>query len=155
GPSSQLGPYEIQTALGAGGMGVVYEATDSRLGRKVALKMLNQAGLNDSDRLSRFEREGRILASLNHPNIAAIHGIEEWDGVKFLVLEYVPGDTLAERLSKAPLPLKEALEVARQLADALADAHDAGVIHRDLKPANIKITPEGKVKVLDFGLAKA
>jgi serine/threonine-protein kinase len=150
-----LGHYRIESKLGAGGMGVVYQAVDSRLGRKVAIKLLHEEGLKNPDRLARFEREARLLAALNHPNIAAIHGLEEAGEQKFLVLEYVPGDTLAERLARGPLPVREALEVGRQVAEALAAAHEAGVIHRDLKPANIKITPEGKVKVLDFGLAKA
>jgi serine/threonine-protein kinase len=154
-PEQTLAHYRIESELGAGGMGVVYQATDTRLGRRVAIKLLHEAGLKDPDRLARFDREARMLATLNHANIAAIHGLEESGGVKFLVLEYVPGDTLAQRLAKAPLPLKEALDLGRQVADALGAAHEAGVIHRDLKPANIKITPEGKVKVLDFGLAKA
>jgi serine/threonine-protein kinase len=150
-----LGHYAVESQLGAGGMGVVYKATDTRLGRQVAIKMLHESYLKDPERRARFEREARVLASLNHPNIAAIHGIEEAGERKFLVLEYVPGDTLAQRLARGPLPPKEALDLGRQVADALGAAHEAGVIHRDLKPANIKITPEGKVKVLDFGLAKA
>jgi serine/threonine protein kinase len=149
-----LGHYKLESQLGAGGMGVVYQATDTRLGRQVAIKLLHESHLKDPERRARFEREARVLASLNHPNIAAIHGLEEAGGVKFLVLEYVPGDTLSQRLAKAPLPLKEALNLGRQVADALDAAHEAGVIHRDLKPANLKITTEGKVKVLDFGLAK-
>jgi len=154
-PEQILGNYRVESQLGAGGMGVVYQATDTRLGRQVAIKMLHEASLNDPERLARFECEARLLATLNHSNIAAIYGLEEAREVKFLVLEYVPGDTLAQRLAKARLPLKEVLDIGRQVADALAAAHEAGVIHRDLKPANIKITPEGKVKVLDFGLAKA
>jgi len=154
-PEQILGNYRVESQLGAGGMGAVYQATDTRLGRQVAIKMLHEASLNDPERLARFEREARLLATLNHSNIAAIYGLEEAREVKFLVLEYVPGDTLAQRLAKARLPLKEVLDIGRQVADALAAAHEAGVIHRDLKPANIKITPEGKVKVLDFGLAKA
>jgi serine/threonine protein kinase len=150
-----LGHYRLESELGAGGMGVVYQATDSRLGRRVAIKVLHDAFAQDPERLARFDREARLLASLNHPNIAAIHGLDEADGVKFLVLEYVPGETLAERLAKGPLPFRQALEVGRQIAEALEAAHERGVVHRDLKPANIKITPDDKVKVLDFGLAKA
>ncbi len=150
-----LGHYRLESQLGAGGMGVVYQATDSRLGRRVAIKVLHDTFANDPERLARFEREARLLASLNHANIAAIHGLDEAGGVKFLVLEYVPGETLAERLAKGPLPFKQALEVSRQIAEALESAHERGVVHRDLKPGNIKITPDGKIKVLDFGLAKA
>jgi serine/threonine-protein kinase len=150
-----LGHYKLESQLGAGGMGVVYLATDTRLGRQVAIKLLHESSLKDPERRARFEREARVLASLNHPNIAAIHGLEAAGEVMFLVLEYVPGDTLSQRLAKAPLPLREALDLGRQVADALDAAHEAGVIHRDLKPANLKITPEGKAKVLDFGLAKA
>ena len=147
---TKLGLYEIRSALGAGGMGEVYRARDTRLGRDVAIKVLPEAFARDSERLARFEREAQLLAALNHPNIAAIHGLEEQNGRRYLVLEYVPGETL-----RGPLPVEEALAVARQIADALAHAHEKGIVHRDLKPANIKITPEGKVKVLDFGLAKA
>jgi serine/threonine-protein kinase len=145
-----LGHYRIQDQLGAGGMGVVYCATDSKLGRQVAIKVLPEKFAKDPERLARFEREARLLAALNHPNIAAIHGLEEAGGVHYLVLEFVPGETL-----KGPLPLDQSLPIARQIAEALEAAHDKGIVHRDLKPANIKITPEGKVKVLDFGLAKA
>jgi len=150
----KLGQYRVDSKLGAGGMGVVYQSTDTRLGRKVAIKLLQPSVAQDAERMARFEREAQVLAALNHPNIAAIFGLEESDGTKFLVLEYVPGDTLDERLARAPLPLKEALEICRQIAEGLDAAHEKGIIHRDLKPANIKITPEGKVKVLDFGLAK-
>lgn len=150
-----LGQYRVESKLGSGGMGVVYEGTDTRLGRTVAIKLLHASVLQDPERMARFEREARVLASLNHPNIAAIHGIEESDGTKFLVLEFVPGETLDERMARSPLPLKEALEICRQIAEGLEAAHEKGIIHRDLKPVNIKITPEGKVKVLDFGLAKA
>ncbi len=150
-----LGHYRVESRLGAGGMGVVYEATDTRLGRKVAIKLLHDTFVQDAERLARFEREARVLASLNHPNIAAIHGLEASEGQNFLVLEYVPGETLAERISKGPIPLKETLEIGRQVAEGLDAAHEKGIVHRDLKPANVKITPEGKVKVLDFGLAKA
>jgi len=149
-----LGHYQVLQKLGEGGMGVVYQATDSRLRRQVAIKLLHESFLQDAERLARFEREARTLASLNHPNIAAIHGLEEDKGTRFLVLEFVAGDTLAQRISKGPLPVREALEICRQVAEALEAAHEKGIIHRDLKPANVKITPEGKVKVLDFGLAK-
>jgi serine/threonine-protein kinase len=132
----------------------VYRARDSRLKRDVALKILPHAVASDSDRLARFQREAEALASLNHPNVAAIHGIEESDGVRALVLELVEGDTLADRIAKGPIPLDEALQIAKQLADALEAAHERGIIHRDLKPANVKITPAGTVKVLDFGLAR-
>jgi eukaryotic-like serine/threonine-protein kinase len=144
--------YKIEEELGAGGMGTVYRATDSRLGRQVAIKFLPEAFAKDPEW---FEREARVLAALNHPNIAAIYGSEEAEGVHYLVLEYVPGETLAQRLKRGPLKAGEALSVCGQIAEALEAAHGKGVIHRDVKPANIKITPEGKVKVLDFGLAKA
>ena len=134
-------------------MGEVYRAHDAKLKRDVALKVLPEAFANDAQRMARFEREAQLLASLNHPNIAAIYGLEQSDNLRFLVLELVPGETLAERLRRGPLPVSEALELARQIADAVAAAHDNGVIHRDLKPANIKITPDGQIKVLDFGLA--
>jgi serine/threonine-protein kinase len=147
--------YRILEKLGEGGMGVVYQATDTQLGRQVAIKLLHDSFAKDPERLARFGREAKLLASLNHSNIAAIYGLEEAHGVKFLVLEYVPGETLAERLVKGPLPLRQALDVGRQIAEGLEAAHEKGVMHRDLKPANIKITPDGKVKVLDFGLAKA
>jgi len=144
-----LGHYNIVEKLGAGGMGEVYRAADARLGRDVALKVLPASFARDPERLARFEREARLLALLNHPGIAAIYGFEQVDGVPFLVLEYVPGENL-----RGPLALDETLDVARQLADALEAAHEKGVVHRDFKPANIKVTPEGRVKVLDFGLAK-
>src|SRR5574340_170109 len=150
-----LGCYRVGDELGSGGMGIVYQATDTRLGRSVAIKMLHESFVRDAERLARFEREARVLASLNHTNIAAIHGLEEVDGTRFLVMEYVPGNTLAELIAAKGLKLKDALDVCRQVAEALEAAHDKGIIHRDLKPANIKVTPEGKVKVLDFGLAKA
>ncbi len=149
-----LGHYKIEEQLGAGGMGVVYRAADSKLGRQVAIKVLPESYARDPERLARFEREARLLAALNHPNIASIHGLEEAGGVRYLVLELVPGLTLAQRLASGPLPVQEALQVCRQIAEALEAAHEKGIIHRDLKPANVKITPEGKVKVLDFGLAK-
>jgi Tol biopolymer transport system component len=152
---SRLGPYEILSPLGAGGMGEVWLARDGRLWREVAIKVLPAAFAADAERLARFRREAQVLAALNHPHIAAIHGLEESGGVEALVLELVPGETLAERLTKGPIPIEEALEIARQIADGLAAAHERGIVHRDLKPANVKITPEGKVKILDFGLAKA
>jgi Tol biopolymer transport system component len=150
----RLGAYHLQALLGAGGMGEVYRAHDTRLGREVAIKILPQAFIADPDRLARFEREARVLASLNHPNIGAIYGLEEAAGVRGLVLELVEGETLAERIRR-PVPIAEALGVATQIADALDAAHERGIVHRDLKPANIKVTPDGIVKVLDFGLAKA
>ena len=136
-------------------MGQVWQATDTQLNRQVAQKILPDAFAADPDRLARFKREARILASLNHPNIAAIYGIEEAEGTRALVLELVEGPTLADRISKGPIPLDEALPIAKQIAEALEAAHEQGVIHRDLKPANIKVKDDGTVKVLDFGLAKA
>ena len=150
-----LAYYRIIEKLGAGGMGEVYRAKDTKLGRDVAIKVLPEAFAQDKERLARFEREARLLASLNHANIATIHGLEESNGLHFLVLELVGGENLAERLRRGPLGTGEALDVCRQIAEALGAAHEQGILHRDLKPANIKITPEGKVKVLDFGLAKA
>jgi len=152
---TKLGSYEIVAPLGAGGMGEVYEARDTMLRRNVAIKVLPAAFLHDPERLARFQREARILAALNHPNIATIHGLEQCDRVQYLVMELVPGETLAEQIRKGALPLAEALRAASQIAEALEAAHEKGVIHRDLKPANVKVTPEGRVKVLDFGLAKA
>ena len=151
----RLGPYEILSPLGAGGMGEVYRARDARLSRDVAIKVLPEAFAADAERLTRFRREAQVLASLNHPHIAAIYGLEESGGVEALVLELVAGETLAERLVSGPLPPEEALEIARQIAEALEAAHEKGIVHRDLKPSNVKRTPEGQVKVLDFGLAKA
>src|SRR5438477_11181292 len=136
-------------------MGDVYHATDTKLGRSVAIKFLPEAFSQDTERVARFQREARVLASLNHSNIAAIFGVEEIDTRHFLVMELVPGETLADRIKRGSIPLEEALPIAKQIAEALEGAHEKGVIHRDLKPANIKITPDGKVKVLDFGLAKA
>jgi serine/threonine-protein kinase len=155
----QFGPYRIISLLGAGGMGEVYRARDSKLGRDVAIKTMPPEFSRDPDRVARFQREARMLASLNHPNIAAIHGLEESGGTQFLVLELVEGETLSEHIvgapGRAPEKIDEILKIALQIAEALEAAHEKGIIHRDLKPANIKITPEGKVKVLDFGLAKA
>jgi len=147
--------YEIRERLGAGGMGEVWRASDSKLGRDVALKVLPQSLIGDPERLARFQREAQVLASLNHPNIGAIYGLEESDGVRCLVLELVRGETLSERITRGALPLDEALSIARQIADAMEYAHDRGVMHRDLKPGNVMLTPDGTVKVLDFGLAKA
>jgi eukaryotic-like serine/threonine-protein kinase len=152
---SRLGSYEILAPLGAGGMGEVYRARDTRLRREIAIKVLPDTFASDAQRLGRFEREAQLLASLSHPNIAAIHGFDEADGTHFLVLELVVGETLAERLAEGPLELEESLNIGRQIAEGVEAAHERGVIHRDLKPSNVKITPEGKVKVLDFGLAKA
>jgi serine/threonine-protein kinase len=150
-----LGPYEIVAPLGAGGMGEVYRARDTKLDREVAIKVLPETFAGDPERVARFQREAKVLASLNHPNIAAIHGFEESDETRFLVLELVEGETLADRLRAGSLPVDEALEVSKQITDGLEAAHEHGVIHRDLKPANVKVTPDGLVKVLDFGLAKA
>ena len=155
GPGVRLGPYEVLAPLGAGGMGEVYRARDTRLGREVAIKALPADVARDPERLARFRREAQLLASLNHPHIGAIHGLEELDHQMLLVLELVEGEDLAERLKRGPLPVDEALEVAKQIAEALEGAHEKGIVHRDLKPANIKLTPDGTVKVLDFGLAKA
>ena len=154
-PGTKFGPFEILAPLGAGGMGEVYRARDTKLGRDVALKLLPPLFTADADRRARFEREARLLASLNHPHIGAIYGFEDAGNVPALVLELVEGHTLDDRVRRGPLPLAEALAVAQQIADALDAAHSAGIIHRDLKPSNIKITPDGVVKVLDFGLAKA
>ena len=150
-----IGPYEVVGLIGQGGMGEVYQARDTTLDRDVALKVLPEAFTSDPDRLARFEREAKVLASLNHPNIGSIYGLEEAEGVKALVLELVEGPTLADRISQGPIPLDEALPIATQIANALEAAHEQGVIHRDLKPANIKVRDDGTVKVLDFGLAKA
>ena len=152
---SRLAHYEITSHLGSGGMGDVYRASDTKLHRSVAVKLLPQAFSHDEERVARFQREARVLAALNHPNVAAIYGVEEVDGRHFLVMELVPGETLEERIRRGPLPLGEALTIAKQIAEALEEAHEAGIVHRDLKPANIKITADDKVKVLDFGLAKA
>jgi hypothetical protein len=151
---SHLGPYQIESLLGAGGMGEVYRAHDTRLGRDVAIKVLPENFAADAERLARFQREAQALASLNHPCIAVIYDIQEHGGTRFLVLELVEGETLADRIGRGALPLDDALPIAKQIADALEAAHEKGIAHRDLKPANVKITPDGQVKVLDFGLAK-
>ncbi len=152
---TRLGPYEILERLGAGGMGEVYRARDAKLDRDVAIKVLPADFTNDADRLARFEREAKTLASLSHANVAAIYGLEEHGGIRFIAMELVEGETLEERIGrKGALELDEALELARQIADGLRAAHDAGVVHRDLKPANMQVTPDRVVKLLDFGLAK-
>lgn len=147
-PGARVGPYEVISLLGAGGMGEVYRARDTKLNRDVALKVLPEAFALDPDRLARFKREAQVLAALNHSNIASIHGFEDSGAVHALVLELVEGPTLADRIAQGPLPLDEALPIARQVAEALEAAHEQGVIHRDLKPANIKVTPDGHVKML-------
>ena len=152
---SQIAHYDVTALIGEGGMGQVYQATDTKLNRQVALKILPEAFATDPDRLARFQKEAQVLASLNHPGIAAIYGLEESEGTRALVLELVEGPTLADRIAKGPIPIDEALPIAKQVAEALEAAHEAGVIHRDLKPANIKVKEDGTVKVLDFGLAKA
>jgi len=155
-PDTKLGSYEIVAQIGAGGMGEVYQAHDTKLGRDVAIKVLPEAFAYDPERLARFQREAKMLAALNHPNIATIHGLEQSGGTSYLVMELVSGETLAERIKRdGAVPIEESLAIAKQIAEALEAAHAKGIIHRDLKPANVKLTPEGKVKVLDFGLAKA
>ena len=154
-PGTRLGPYEVTAQIGAGGMGEVYRATDTNLKRAVAIKVLPESVAGDAERLARFQREAEVLASLNHPNIASIYGLERADGTTALVLELVEGPTLADRIAQGPIPIDEALPIARLIAHALEAAHEHGIIHRDLKPANIKLRPDGTVKVLDFGLAKS
>ena len=164
-PGARLGPYDILGKLGEGGMGEVYRARDTRLNRDVAIKILPASFTADPDRVARFTREAQTLAALNHPHIAQIYGVEEGAGQRALVMELVEGDDLAERIARlraagtaarhASIPIDEALPIARQIAEALEAAHDAGIIHRDLKPANVKLRADGTVKVLDFGLAKA
>src|SRR5262245_23863703 len=154
-PGTRLGPYEILSALGAGGMGEVYRATDTNLKRQVAIKVLPASVAGDPERLARFQREAEVLAALNHPNIAHIHGLEKLDGTIAIVMELVEGPTLADRIANGGIAIDEALPIAKQIAEALEAAHEQGIIHRDLKPANIKVRPEGTAKILDFGLAKA
>src|SRR2546427_2394109 len=151
----QLGSVEITGLLGRGGMGEVYRARDTKLKREVAIKILPHEFSQDPDRVARFQREAEVLASLNHPNIAGIHSLEEAEGSRFLVMEFVEGETLSERIRRGPIPIEDALDIATGICEALEAAHEKGITHRDLKPANIKLTPDGKVKVLDFGLAKA
>jgi len=151
---SRLGAYEILARIGAGGMGIVYSARDTQLGRTVAVKVLPPVFLDDPQRLARFQREARVLASLNHPNVAAIYGLEQSGAAPALVMEIVGGPTLADRIRRGPIPVDESLHIARQICEALEYAHEHGVIHRDLKPSNVKVTSEDAVKVLDFGLAK-
>src|SRR5215471_10101104 len=150
---AKLGPYEIQSPLGAGGMGEVYRARDTRLDRTVAIKILPSHLSADSDAKRRFEREARTISSLNHPHICVLHDVGTQDGTSYLVMEYVLGESLEKRLQKGPLPVKQALEYGKQIADALEKAHRAGIVHRDLKPGNIMLTSSG-AKLLDFGLAK-
>jgi len=152
---TQLGSLEVTALIGRGGMGEVYRARDTKLKRDVAIKILPEEFSRDADRVSRFQREAEVLASLNHPNIAAIYDLQEANGLRYLVLELVEGETLADRIAHGPIPVEEALDIAKNICEALEAAHEKGIIHRDLKPANVKITPDGKVKVLDFGLAKA
>ena len=155
GPGTRLGPYEVAALIGEGGMGKVWRAQHTALKRDDALKVLPDEFAQDPDRLARFRREAQVLASLNHPNIAHVHGLEQSDGVQALVMELVEGPTLADRIAQGPMPVDEALPIAKQIAEALEAAHERGIIHRDLKPANVKLRPDGVVKVLDFGLAKA
>jgi len=152
---SHIGHYEVLEPIGRGGMGEVYRARDTKLGRDVAIKVLPEEFSRDEQRLARFEREAKVLASLNHPNIASIYGVEESDGVHALVLELVEGPTLADRIADGPISIEEAAAIAKQITEALEAAHERGIVHRDLKPANVKVRDDGTVKVLDFGLAKA
>ena len=159
-PGTRLGVYDITGQIGEGGMGQVYRARDTKLDRDVAIKILPEAFADDAERLARFTREAKTLASLNHPNIAAIYAVEEGPAeaghhVRALVMEFVEGEDLSQRITRGAIPLDEALTIARQIADALEAAHEQGIVHRDLKPANIKVREDGTVKVLDFGLAKA
>jgi hypothetical protein len=154
-PGTRFGPYEVTGLLGAGGMGEVYRATDTKLGRDVAIKTLPATLASDADRLARFEREAKLLASLNHAHIAAVYGLDEHEETRYIVMELVEGDTLEKKLEAGPLPVEDTLQLALQIALALEAAHEKGVVHRDLKPANVMVTPSGVVKVLDFGLAKA
>lgn len=152
---AKIGAYEVIAPLGSGGMGEVYRAHDSKLGRDVAIKVLPEAFARDADRMTRFEQEAKVLASLNHPNIASIYGLEDSETTHALVMELVEGPTLADRIRHCPIPIEEAVPIAKQICDALEYAHERGIVHRDLKPANVKVTVDDAVKVLDFGLAKA
>src|ERR1700684_4256193 len=152
---TKLGPYEILAAIGAGGMGEVYRARDSKLGRDVALKVLPEDFARNAERIARFQREAKVLASLSHPNIAPIYGLEDSSATHALVMELIEGPTLADRIGSGPIPIEESLRIAKQICDALEYAHERGIVHRDLKPANVKVTNDDAVKVLDFGLAKA
>jgi serine/threonine protein kinase len=147
--------YTLTARIGEGGMGVVWRAADRSLGRDVAIKTLPASVAKDADRLARFEREAKLLAALNHSNVAAIYSVHEFQGVRFLAMEYVEGEDLATRIARGPLPFEQTLAIARQIAEGLEEAHEKGIVHRDLKPANVKLKPDGRVKVLDFGLAKA
>jgi eukaryotic-like serine/threonine-protein kinase len=151
----QLGSYEITSLIGKGGMGEVYRGRDTKLKREVAIKVLPEEFSRDADRISRFQREAEVLARLNHPNIAAIYDVQEAEGSRFLILELIEGETLADRIQRGPIPVTEALSISKSICEALEAAHEKGIVHRDLKPSNVSITPDGKVKVLDFGLAKA
>jgi eukaryotic-like serine/threonine-protein kinase len=152
---TRLGSLEIIALLGKGGMGEVYRARDTKLKREVAIKFLPDEFARDPERVIRFQREAEVLASLNHPNIAGIYDVEEASGLRYLVLELVEGETLADRIARGPIPVEEAMGIALQICEALEAAHERGIIHRDLKPSNVKVTTEGEIKVLDFGLAKA
>ena len=154
-PGTRFGVYDVTAQIGEGGMGQVWRATDTTLGRQVAIKILPDAFASDPERLARFEREAKTLASLNHPHIAAIYGFEKSSGMHALVMELVEGEDLSQRIARGAIPLDEALPIAKQIAEALEAAHEQGIVHRDLKPANVKVRPDGTVKVLDFGLAKA
>src|SRR5262252_5651843 len=153
--NSRLGRYEILSRIGAGGMGEVYRARDTKLGRDVAIKVLPEAFARDADRMARFQREAKVLASLDHPNIASIYGLEDSGGSRALVMQLAEGPTLADRIKTGPIPIDDTLRIARQICDALEYAHERGIIHRDLKPANVKVSADDTVKILDFGLAKA
>ena len=154
-PGTKLGQYEVVEAIGADGMGEVYRARDTQLGRDVAFRVLPEEFARDKERWDRFQREARLLARLNHANLATLHGLEEHDGQQFIVMELVEGETLAERIAKGRIPIDEAIPLFIHIAEGLEAAHEKAIIHRDLKPANIKIGPDGKPKILDFGLAKA
>src|SRR5215470_9446381 len=154
-PGTRVGPYEVTALIGEGGMGKVWRAHHTALNRDDALKVLPEAFASDPGRLARFQREAQVLASLNHQNIAHVYGLEQADGVQALIMELVEGETLADRIARGPIPVDEVLPIADEIAAALEAAHEKGIIHRDLKPANIKLRPDGSVKVLDFGLAKA